>query len=43
MTEIKDELDDQLEGIPDGKDGKDMDPSAVRRLAHLQCEQRRRE
>ena len=44
MTEIKDDVDEQLEGFAgEGKDGKDLDPSAVRRLAHLQCEQRRRE
>lgn len=43
MTEIKDDVDEQLELQAEGKDGKDMDPSAVRRLAHLQCEQRRRE
>lgn len=45
MTEIKDDADEQLEGLSEGdvKDAKDLDPSAVRRLAHLQCEQRRRE
>lgn len=40
----KDGFDDPTQQEADVKpEGKDIDPTAVRRLAHLQCEQRRRE